>query len=128
MTRTFQGASTGSAGGFFGHVSANYTNDKGYIEVDKYIAIRTQPNSSNEVHYAIYKLGKYAADPTGFTVSVNHSAYTAYIDHNDVDIPEKLAERFVNMVTGKKVLKVEKTSVNTSDWFEVEFSEEDYVY
>ena len=124
MTREFQGASTGSASGFFGHVSAQYLNNQGYLEIDKYIAIRsTKHITVNEVHYEMYKLGQYAADPTGFYISVNHSAYTAYVEHDNTDLPEKLVERFVNMVTGKQVLSIKKDA----DWFEVGFSEEDYI-
>jgi len=113
MTREFQGAATGSASGFFGSVVAQYKNNQGYLEIDKYIAI-LDGNAGNETHYKIFQLGKHTAFNSSFWVAINSSSGAAYVHKMDKELPQKVAERFVNMITGNEVDYV----TQNEDWFE----------
>ena len=122
MPKQFLGASTGAAQGFKGIVQANYKEDNGFASNTKYIAILSNFKFSNEDCYDIYQLSTNTAVLSGFSVVINPNSGLAYVEHGHTDLPMELAERFVNLITGKKASFTEVTD----DWFEFSIMDEDY--
>lgn len=119
----FLGASTGAAVGHSGYVQANYLTDEGYSFNIKYIAILAEKQpSKRETAYAIYSLGPNTAVPMGFNVMINSYSGAAYVERDNTNLPVVLAQKFVNMITGK-LCSLEESS---EEWFEFNIEDGDY--